>query len=284
MDRTRAKAGAPHLPVHWLLAALLAGSPIAASDGVIEINQARAIAGGVTVGDLPGFPVTLSQSGSYRLTGGLDVTGEPSPEHVTAIEITSSFVTLDLNGFELLGPTLCTGSPVDTCAPEGAGRGIASAGANFVVIRNGTVRGFGGVGIHAGHATIDGVSAVSNGGTGLWIQFGGIVKRSSSRVNGHDGIAGDGLLVRATHVAGNRLSGIYVNPGIVGGAVSWLNGWFGIHAVDGLIVESTARENLQCAIGAPGGAFARNVAIGTATICGGVSFEPNLCSGPVVCP
>src|SRR5438046_162421 len=40
-----------------------------ASDGVVEINQARALAGGVTRGDAPGFPVTISQPGSYRLTG-----------------------------------------------------------------------------------------------------------------------------------------------------------------------------------------------------------------------
>ena len=47
----------------------------AASDGVIEINQARALQGGVTEGDTPGFPVTISQSGSYRLTGNLTVPG-----------------------------------------------------------------------------------------------------------------------------------------------------------------------------------------------------------------
>ena len=51
--------------------ALLLGlaGPLYAVEGVIDINQARALAGGVTPGDTPGFPVTVSQSGSYRLTG-----------------------------------------------------------------------------------------------------------------------------------------------------------------------------------------------------------------------
>jgi hypothetical protein len=38
----------------------------AAVDGVIEINQAKALAGGVTPGDTAGFPVALSAPGSYR--------------------------------------------------------------------------------------------------------------------------------------------------------------------------------------------------------------------------
>src|SRR5581483_7661707 len=42
-----------------------------AVDGVIEINHARALAGGVTASDLPGYPITIDQSGSYRLTGNL---------------------------------------------------------------------------------------------------------------------------------------------------------------------------------------------------------------------
>ena len=37
----------------------LAAGPVSATDGVIEINQARALAGGVTVGDAAGFPVLI---------------------------------------------------------------------------------------------------------------------------------------------------------------------------------------------------------------------------------
>jgi hypothetical protein len=37
---------------------------VAAVDGVIEINQARVLAGGITPADTPGFPVTIGTSGS----------------------------------------------------------------------------------------------------------------------------------------------------------------------------------------------------------------------------
>jgi hypothetical protein len=66
-----------------------------AVDGVVLIDQARAMAGNVTPGDAPGFPVTITLTGSYKLSGNLTV-----PDgNTTAIDIRSSFVTIDLNGF-----------------------------------------------------------------------------------------------------------------------------------------------------------------------------------------
>jgi hypothetical protein len=81
-----------------LLAALMTASPAGAVDGVIEINNARAFAGGVTPGDTPGYPVTISQPGSYRLTGELR---SPTGIGIPGIDITSTDVTLDLNGFKI---------------------------------------------------------------------------------------------------------------------------------------------------------------------------------------
>ena len=51
----------------------LSAGPALAADGVIEINQAAVLEGGVTPSDTPGFPVTLDASGSYILTGNLVV-------------------------------------------------------------------------------------------------------------------------------------------------------------------------------------------------------------------
>src|SRR5262245_37418853 len=80
------------------------------ADGAVRIDQNRALAGFVTSGDGPGFPVTLSQPGSYRLSGNLIV-----PDvNTTAIEITADGVTLDLGGFSIIGPVTCPGDPV-TC-------------------------------------------------------------------------------------------------------------------------------------------------------------------------
>ena len=85
---------------------VLCGLPTAAlgGDGVAEINQTAALAGGVTPADTPGFPVTLSQPGSYVLTSNLVVSTE-----VIGIDVTADNVSIDLNGFSLIGPTTCTG-------------------------------------------------------------------------------------------------------------------------------------------------------------------------------
>ncbi len=69
------------------VALLLSAFAAHAGDGVIEISQTQAEAGGVTSGDTPGFPVTLSAPGSYRLTSNLDVRNEPSPADISAIVV-----------------------------------------------------------------------------------------------------------------------------------------------------------------------------------------------------
>src|SRR5262245_5267299 len=88
----------------------LVASDARAVDGVVEINQARALAGGVTPGDDPGYPVTITQAGSYRLTGSLS-----NPIGQSAILINSIDVTLDLGGFEVASTNVCSGYPVSSC-------------------------------------------------------------------------------------------------------------------------------------------------------------------------
>lgn len=103
-------------------------SPALAVDGTILIDQAKAFAGNVTPGDSPGFPVTITQPGSYRLASNLR-----PPAATTAIQITASNVTLDLNGFGLIG------------ASSGAVAGIQYVGplpAKNITIRNGVIADF----------------------------------------------------------------------------------------------------------------------------------------------
>jgi hypothetical protein len=258
-------------------------APAHAVDGVIEINQARALAGGVTPGDSPGFPVTLDRRGSYRLTGEIDVTAGPAAADVTAILITSSFVTLDLNGFSIVGPTVCSGSPVSSCAPTGNGRGIDSSAANFVRIHDGSVWGFGRDGVFAGHATVERLEAFSNGNLGIGVQFGGRVVDSTAIANGNMGIWGGGLLVRASRALENRNSGIYVFPGEVRDSEVVHNGG-GVQADDGLVVGTIARGNVHFAIAVPGGGYASNLLSGSPNlIIEGVALSSNLCDG-AVCP
>lgn len=114
------------------MAVLLAGLPTAAFavDGVILIDQNRALAGNVTPGDAPGFPVTISQPGSYRLSGNLTV----GTSNVSAIVIAASRVVLDLNGFgaecNLVAPP---STIVDYCV------GSAS-GTSLITVTNGSIR------------------------------------------------------------------------------------------------------------------------------------------------
>jgi hypothetical protein len=119
-------------------------SPAAAGlEGSVLINQARALAGGISPGDTPGFPITISQAGTYALVSNL----VPTNDNVNVIEInTSDGVTLDLNRFSILGGGTCTFDVVDfnvtSCTNTGTGNGIYSLN-NSITIRNGSILGMG---------------------------------------------------------------------------------------------------------------------------------------------
>jgi hypothetical protein len=202
-----------------------------AVDSVVLINQSNAATG---------FPIVISQPGSYRLSGDITVSGPNS----TAIEITASFVTLDLNGFSILGPTVCSGTP-PTCAPKGSGIGIAT-GANVQAARvfNGTVHGMGGDGINVA-GTIEGVAADGNGGVGL-VATGSVIESVASR-NGLAGIFAS--MVRDSIAIRNGLQGMLIGfsaatpPGVASGNTALLNGGIGIDAVTSTLLNNTAQSN-----------------------------------------
>jgi hypothetical protein len=112
--------------------------PAIASDGVLEINTTCASAG-CFAGDLPGFPVVITKAGSYRLTGNLAVV----ISSLSILDIRADHVTIDLNGFSLLGPQVCD---VGSCGSSGSGYGIVSYNVfptpKSTTIRNGTISGF----------------------------------------------------------------------------------------------------------------------------------------------
>lgn len=106
----------------------------------LEITQNCAEVSGCFSGDSGGFPVTITEPGSYRLASNLDVSALSDPD---VIQIQASNVTLDLNGFAIIGPVTCSGTPVTSCNPSsGTGIGIhVSTGLSDLTIRNGSVRG-----------------------------------------------------------------------------------------------------------------------------------------------
>lgn len=177
----------------------LLAAPVFAVDGVVLINQSIALAGGVTPGDTPGFPVTISVSGSYRLSGNLVV----PDANTTAIEVTANNVTIDLNGFSIIGPTVCggggnTGVPF-SCSPTGVGFGI-QAGLGFgLSVSNGYISGMGSLGISGSpNSRIDNVRVLSNGGGGINLGLSNsLVTNCTVRANG----LGGGI--QAAQVIGN---------------------------------------------------------------------------------
>ena len=83
--------------------ALVLRPPMAlAVDGAREIHQA-CVATGCFPGDTAGWPVLITEPGSYVLTSGLTV----PDANTTAISIDAPHVSLDLHGFSITGPNTC---------------------------------------------------------------------------------------------------------------------------------------------------------------------------------
>lgn len=252
----------------------------------VEINQAGAESGNVTTGDTPGFPVTISQPGSYKLTGNLTVPNE----NTTAIDVTSDDVTIDLSGHRIFGPNVCGGTPA-RCNRFGSGIGIWALTDGVTVI-NGEVRGMGNFGIFLQGASVhvENVIVTSNG-DGINHQGigGGTFKGIQAIRNGDEGLRAFGTVTNNV-VTGNGGNGISGRGVIKGNQVSF-NGGSGIVgsalAIDNAVLNNT-REGLD--IGDPGG-YARNVInnnnggnarpqVGFE----GVDLGQNVCGGDQQCP
>src|SRR5438105_326293 len=139
----------------------------------IVLTQDKALAGGITPGDDPGFPITLSRSGSYIFESNILPTAG-----VNGIEVTAPNVTIDLNGFLLDGGSA-------------AQYGIFAKGNNLTV-KNGTVAHFTSDGIAAtsftSYSTIENMRVVGNGFIG--VQLGSYGKVTDSIMSGnYNGIA-----------------------------------------------------------------------------------------------
>jgi hypothetical protein len=228
-----------------LLAGMAAAAPAVAGDGGIEINDARAQTGGVSTGDLPGYPVTLSEPGSYRLSGNLTV----PDENTNAIDVTSPGVSIDLAGFVILGPVQCTTTPV-TCTPAGgAGIGIHAPSADDLSVRGGVIVGMGQYGVLATGANprLEELRVFHSGSSAISARDGATISGCIVSRNGTYGIVAlEGAIVRDSVADENRLNGIFVNArSVVTRNVTQKNGTRGVYAVgDGTVVrENVAFDN-----------------------------------------
>jgi hypothetical protein len=179
-----------------VLATALGASMSPALANVVVVTQERALAGNIAPGDAPGFPVTLTKAGSYRLGSNLRV-----PAGETGIKIDARRVSIDLNGFQIRGVS-------------GARFGIFGS-SDSATIRNGTIAGFARGGI---------------AGTGkFWM-----IKQMRVVDNGRTGIRCDeACIVERSVVARNGLNGIEMGSGIVLGNTIADNVGFGIQGAEG---------------------------------------------------
>ncbi len=211
-------------------AVLVLVSPSAFAQGYTEVNQAVVDSSG-------GFPYSISQPGYYQLTG--DIVKPAGAGNVAAVLISASDVTLDLNGFQIEGPGICSrnaSTGAVTCSGHVPGSGIQESGGNTNVrVRNGTVHGFfNGISTTAVSAEladlviydnaflgasaigdtsrVERVTAIRNGTTGISIQNNSIVESCDASQNDDYGVSANlASTVRFTEAMGNRLGGMSLN-------------------------------------------------------------------------
>ena len=216
-----------------LVAVLALPSSAWAVDGLIEINAVRAAAGGVSGDDLPGYPVTISDPGSYVLTGDL----VQSDADTYVIQVTSDHVTINLNGFSIRGSnvnevTLTNNYVSDvSCGTSGTGGGIRSDNL-FTRVRNGTITGTVGSGVRLdNHSTASDLIIQDSCGRGLEVGYHALIRDVMAIKNSSYGIyAWDRSIVESCTVSENGATGIYANrDSVVRHCTSYRNRGAGIH-------------------------------------------------------
>jgi len=193
-----------------LLTGLSISVPALAVDGVIEINQAKVAIGGITLSDNPGFPATIVTAGHYRLTSNLVIN-----ETQRAIDIEVDNVTIDLNGFSIIGPVTCQAGATTLCTTSITPRaGVHTfTGTHNVTILNGTITGMeSGVSCSSTEGcVVRNVNANNNSGYGIRVGTKGRVSNCSSQINGGAGISAGALaFVENNIVSLNGRSGLSV--------------------------------------------------------------------------
>lgn len=149
----------------------------------------------------------ITQPGSYYLQG--NITGVVGKH---GIEINADGVTLDLNGFELLG-----------VAGMGAFDGVSVTEHDglAITVRNGSVRNWGDCGVEFDYlsgnpprGTVSGIVATDNARHGIATYWGATVEHCTALENGDDGIhtVGDGTVISCL-ANDNDGDGIDVNSG-----------------------------------------------------------------------
>lgn len=211
-------------------AALLTAGPLNPPAGPIastgktltEVEPRIAINATNTPGDANSL-FKISQPGSYYLTG--NITGVAGSH---GIEIAASGVTVDLNGFELIGPI--AGGAFD-------GINVIGTAIKDTIILNGTIRNWGDDAIDtasfgAAGGRIERICATANAGDGFRINENMVIAHCVAVANGNSGIfANDRCAILDCIASENSSNGIRVtSDSLIRGCNTSDNGAAGIRA------------------------------------------------------
>jgi len=225
---------------------LLAANIASAVDGAYQINSACA-AVGCFAGDSAGYPVTITQPGTYDLVGDLTIADQVA----SAIVVQANNVTIEMNGFRIIGPVTCSGPPTN-CTPSTVGAGnVGIDGWSYsptnLVVRNGSVTGMG-TGILASYdGRVEHVQAIQNGDAGIRARIGTAVSDSTGTYNGHVGVEA-GLMIKcvASHNGQYGLAGTGTAAGgsLIKDSLATFNDSYGVYlGGSGNVVGTTVVEN-----------------------------------------
>lgn len=270
------------LSSYLLIAAfvLFTSAPAAAIDGEILITQQRAIDGTVPGTDGPGFPITISQPGSYKFGSDIVV----NKAGANGIVVNADDVTINFNGFRL------GGSNLGNVAIIGARESLTIEDGMIALFKNDAIRGSGPfwrlenmrIVFNAGNGV------VGNGNTRHWI-----IANSEIVENGKDGInlvgnnsAFGPSLIQNNLVNGNKGSGIAATYAHVEGNMIAGNGWGGgdggVYLLKGMALANTISDNFGTGLSAAVAVgYANNTLSGNTNgqVLGGNQVHPNLCNG-----
>jgi hypothetical protein len=178
----------------------------------VALNEDMAIKGGITPGDAPGYPITITHPGRYRLTSNLYPPGE-----ISGIEIKSYGVTIEFDGFILSGDSQ-------------GDFGIFGSAVNNVMIMNGFITGFKNPAIIGHDSWIVENMRIANNSYGIKLGDYARVLRSTITWNAAYAINCENYCHAEGNVISNNYEGVHINSGTVLGNTIMHNRTFGIVA------------------------------------------------------
>ena len=252
-----------------LLTVTFLTTAVYAVDGVILIDQNKALAGGVTPGDAPGYPIQITKGGSYKLSGDLTVADLTT----TGFSLeTNQPVTIDFNGFSLSGPNAGQTQPCQAVTP---GKGVWSPHSAIRTAwrsRAAPSRAWDATGScsSASPTTCTTCGSATTARTG--IQVTGVILNNSISNNGGEGISTFNAVITGNEITDNEKEGIVSFAGTVS------NNTISQNTDEGLFVPGSG-GNPGTSVGYSNNSFRGNNG-GGAQVFGGIQLGSNIC-GPL---